>query len=399
MTLPKRHAALAPLARRWIKADVSLPTIAADWSEAELRDTEAAAHCTIFALGADGASAPVHTSAIDGSVKVRARHPTMPGLEFRLVKRGDDAIAEVWRDGVRIARRALGDSVGAKPLAAGVFGSPRFSPSGDKVVWTAERHCGRAKAKGYWPEPTGAAADAQGVAEAPAAGVTPFDKFRPKRGFGETIGVEDAALVVWRWAAVGPSVDDAAGEKLIVWNGDDVVARLPPGTLRQTEWRGVPVHASFDGSETGLLFSLSLLPKRGAGLSACLNRRTLLCHLPRALPGPAVHSGGAGVESGVNSGDSAVNSERSAVNSTAAALPISILDDGYAIHVQPTPWLSLLLRTRPILPFSCTRSRFTPNPSSVTTNPPHHPFFRAQIRGALPTHPPSPRLLKVPCSY
>jgi len=139
-SLPKRHEAIAPLARRWTRADIT-PQLDAchasiDWTEPTIYDAEPQAHCTVYNLG-DGAA--VHTSATDSHVKVRTCHPTIPGLEFRLVSRGDALVAEVWSDGARVARRALGESTGTKVLGAGVFGHPCFSRGGSQVVWTAER--------------------------------------------------------------------------------------------------------------------------------------------------------------------------------------------------------------------------------------------------------------------
>lgn len=295
-SLPKRHEAIAPLARRWTRADIT-PQLDAchasiDWTEPAIYDAEPQAHCTVYNLG-DGAA--VHTSATDSNVKVRTCHPTIPGLEFRLVSRGDALVAEVWSDGARVARRALGESTGTKVLGAGVFGHPCFSRGGSQVVWTAERRCGRSKVKGYWPEQTSTTASAAGrlavsnAQDAPA-GVSALDKYRPKRGFGETIGVEDSVLVAWRWADFGPTVSGPEGGPLTVFTGDDLLSQLPDMALSGCEWRGVPVHPSFDGSEDGLLFSLSLLPKRGAGLSACLNRRTLLCHMPQAFAPPTTNA-------------------------------------------------------------------------------------------------------------
>jgi hypothetical protein len=259
-----------------------------------MRDGEPQPHCvTAYNLG-DGAA--VHTSTTDANVKVRACHPSIPGLEIRLVSRGDALIAEVWREGARVARRALGESAGTKVLNAGVFGQPCFSRGGGQVVWTAERRDGRSKAKSYWPEATSTTVSAGRPAGSTGqdAGVSAIGKYRPKRGLGETIGIEDSVLVAWRWSESGPSVSGPEGGPFTVFTGDELLSQLPDVALSGCEWRGVPVHPSFDGSEDGLLFSLSLLPKRGAGLSACLNRRTLLCHMPQALVPPATGAAPAG---------------------------------------------------------------------------------------------------------
>ena len=295
-SLPFRHQAAASLSRRWASAEVrsgqGVATVRVDWSDTALREADAASQASTFSLHTSllsahttPASLPAglhaYSSPAPAGLKSRASHPRLP-LEFRLLEADGGLVAEVWSKGARVGSKGLKETLGPKPLSAGVFGAPRFSPSGDAIVWTAEKLCGRDKVKGYWAEEEKGSGEEKekgggGATEkAPGGGMKPFDKFRPKRGFGETIGVEDSVIVAWKWA-------EAKGGTLAVWTGDDLLHALPDGIRRDNEWRAVPVHPTFDGSEEGLVFSLSLLPKRGAGLSACLNRRTLLCHMPNAI--------------------------------------------------------------------------------------------------------------------
>ena len=112
-----------------------------------MTDSKPSAHAVYYDLATDGsgglslAGPPVQVP-LGAELKLNHRSAGEIDLELRLLPspaKDTELIAEVWGDGVRLARQPLGDKVGAKVLPASLFGPPAFSPSGQRIAWVAER--------------------------------------------------------------------------------------------------------------------------------------------------------------------------------------------------------------------------------------------------------------------
>ena len=164
---------------------VQVPLGAVDRIAYEARDTY---HRTTAAVP------PVQVP-LGAELKLSHRSAGDIDLELRLLPspaKDTELIAEVWGDGVRLARQPLGDKVGGKVLPASLFGPPAFSPSGQRIAWVAERPFEAAQAPGYW---------AAEKSPSPSKPPPPSrDKYALRRGLGEALGVGNAAVVVWDWA-------------------------------------------------------------------------------------------------------------------------------------------------------------------------------------------------------
>jgi hypothetical protein len=117
----------------------------------DLRTKSRAAQSHVVDL--DRADSPVGaTLAVDaGTVVTRS---VEHGLELRQSASADGKklVVEVWTlGGARLARRTV-DGVGPRLMSPGVFGTPKFSPSGAAVTFVAERTPDGAAASGYWPD-------------------------------------------------------------------------------------------------------------------------------------------------------------------------------------------------------------------------------------------------------
>lgn len=212
---------------------------------------------------------------------------TKHGLEFRqsTCEDGKKLAVEVWSsDGVRLARRVI-DGVGPKPLSPGVFGAPKFSPSGSKVAFVAERTPAGASATGYWPplkdeaktessKPKGSS-EGTGTDKSESEGKGDGDggllvgKFAlgDHRSTGEALLVHSSQIVAWDWQA----------DTVCLLKGEDLLGEhdpsLPVGGV------AMPSQPCFDSTEDGLIVACYLLPPWQPGISACLNRPTRLYHL------------------------------------------------------------------------------------------------------------------------
>ena len=257
-----------PAGRRYTRAS---PLGGSLWelvfSATDLRTKSRAMQSQVVDLARPG-SRSTPTLAVDSTTAV-TRSPEH-GLEFRQMacEDGKKLAVEVWTaDGVRLARRVV-EGVGAKTLPAGVFGTPRFSPSGSAVAWTAERQPAGAAAAGYWP--AAGAADAKEPAGGAERGGDALlaGKFAlgDRQSTGEALLVHSSQLVAWDWRA----------DRLRVCKGEDL---LPDGDLSEGGV-AVPAHPCFDEAGGGLIFACHSLPPWRPGLSACLNRPTRLYHLP-----------------------------------------------------------------------------------------------------------------------
>ena len=192
------------------------------------------------------------------------------GLEFRQLacEEGKKLAVEVWTTGgIRLARRVI-DGVGPKPLSPGVFGSPKFSPSGSAVAFVAERQPSGMSAAGYWPtKPDSEKQDGATTEPGASTAILP-GKFALKdaRSTGEALLVHGSLVVAWDWRRT---------DSLTVMKAEDI---LPDGSLPK-EGVATPVQPCFDGTDGGLLFACHLLSPWQPGLSACLNRPTRIYHL------------------------------------------------------------------------------------------------------------------------
>jgi hypothetical protein len=150
-SLPSLHAALsAPLGRKYSRAQSWRPggsttagptRVELSFSEPDMVDSKPSAHAVYYDLVTDGSglslAAPPVQVPLGAELKLSHRAAGAIGLELRLLPspaKDTELVAEVWGDGVRLARQPLGDKVGGKVLPAAVFGPPAFSPSGERIA-------------------------------------------------------------------------------------------------------------------------------------------------------------------------------------------------------------------------------------------------------------------------
>ena len=268
-SLPALHEAIvSPLGRKYSRAQAWRPAAGAlrvelTFEEPDLVDAKPTTQAVYYDLD-PGAVGPAVRVPVGSDLKLLQHFEA--GLELRLLpmpnKEEKELIAEVWGEGVRLARKPLGDKVGPKVLPAGIFGAPALSPSGAKIAWTCERPFEHAAVPGHW-----ASEEAKEKASGPSR-----NKYELRRGLGEAIKVENTAIVVWDWQA----------DELAVYAAEALLSAKDAA-------RGAMAVASsvvWDGTDDGLIFAVHELPARSSGLSACLNRPTKLYHLPSLPPPP-----------------------------------------------------------------------------------------------------------------
>ena len=133
-SLPSLHAALsAPLGRKYSRAQSWRPggatagptRVELSFSEPDMVDSKPSAHAVYYDLVTDGSglslAAPPVQVPLGAELKLSHRAPGEIDLELRLLPspaKDTELVAEVWGDGVRLARQPLGDKVGGKVLPA-----------------------------------------------------------------------------------------------------------------------------------------------------------------------------------------------------------------------------------------------------------------------------------------
>ena len=269
-SLPALYESIvSPLGRKYSRAQAWRPAAGAlrvelTFEEPDLVDAKPTRQADYYDLADGGAAGPAVRVPLGSDLKLL--HHFESGLELRLLpmpnKEDKELIAEVWGEGVRLARKPLGDKVGPKVLPAGIFGAPALSPSGTKIAWTCERPFEHAAVPGHW-----ASEEAKEKASGPSQ-----KKYELRRGLGEAIKVEHTSIVVWDWQA----------DELAVYAAEALLAAEDAARGAMA----VPSSVVWDGTDEGLIFAVHELPARGSGLSACLNRPTKLYHLPSLPPPP-----------------------------------------------------------------------------------------------------------------